>query len=558
MKKFVNDPAKFVPEMLEGISLANPDKLKYEPKYNIIYRADRPNKNHVSVIQGSGCGHEPAHVMAVGPGMLDAASPGNVFAAPPMEYCLECIKLMNSPKGVLVLINNYQGDRMNWDMAIEMAEAEGINVKSFIIDDDVAVQNSSYTIGRRGVAGNFFVIKACGAAAEHGASLDELLAIAKKVNANVRTMGVALTSCTPPAKGKPIFELGDDEMEVGVGIHGEPGRRRDKMKPADAIVDELFDAVANDLPFKNGDRVALMINGLGGTPPSELYVLYRKAALRAKTAGLEHRAQLRRQLLHVARDGRRIADAAEARQGDRGPVGGAGGDRRPRVLTRAEGQAARHRSRRHARRFGARYRALPRAWRSRRSASAARRGAHARVDRRRSRDLDRARDRARQHAKRVGAGERAAQSRPRRVPRVLSRTICSCAAGSIPACSRLSTPCGARVQALLHHEQAPRVLGGAAGAAGIRDRFELLLGGDSLAEKKPSPLPLKSAADTLGVAPAPRRSSATRTKICAPRAPPAFASCSRAYGYGKIDETELGSSPRIRSFAELPAALGIG
>jgi len=209
-----------------------------------------------------------------------------VFAAPPMEYCLECIKLMNSPKGVLVLINNYQGDRMNWDMAIEMAEAEGIKVKSFIIDDDVAVQNSSYTVGRRGVAGNFFVMKACGAAAEKGKSLEDLLELAKKVNANVRSMGVALTSCTPPAKGKPIFEIGDDEMEVGVGIHGEPGRRRDKMKSADAIVDEIYDAVAKDLPFKSGDRVALMINGLGGTPPSELYVLYRKAALRAKASGL--------------------------------------------------------------------------------------------------------------------------------------------------------------------------------------------------------------------------------------------------------------------------------
>ena len=287
MKKFVNDPAKFVPEMLEGVYLANSDKLKYEPKYNIIYRADRPDKNKVSIVQGSGSGHEPAHIMAVGPGMLDAASPGNVFAAPPMEYCYECIKLMNSPKGVLVLINNYQGDRMNWDMAIEMAEAEGIDVKSFIIDDDVAVKDSSYTIGRRGVAGNFFVIKALGAAAERGASMDELLALAKKVNSSVRTMGVALTSCTPPAKGKPIFEIGDDEMEVGVGIHGEPGRRRDKLKSADKIVDEIFDAVATDLPFKSGDRVALMINGLGGTPPSELYVLYRRAAQRAKEAGLK-------------------------------------------------------------------------------------------------------------------------------------------------------------------------------------------------------------------------------------------------------------------------------
>jgi dihydroxyacetone kinase-like protein len=286
MKKFVNDPAAFVPEMLEGVYLANPAMLRYVPEFNIIYRADRPAKDKVSIIQGSGSGHEPAHVMAVGPGMLDAASPGGVFSAPPMEFCYECIKLMNSPKGVLALINNYQGDRMNWDMAIEIAQAEGINVKSFVIDDDVAVKDSTHTVGRRGVAGNFFVIKACGAAAERGANLDQLLALAKKVNTQVRTMGVALTSCTPPAKGTPIFEIGDDEMEVGVGIHGEPGRRRDKIKAADAIIDEMFDAVASDLPFKSGDRVALMINGLGGTPPSELYVLYRQAALRCKKAGL--------------------------------------------------------------------------------------------------------------------------------------------------------------------------------------------------------------------------------------------------------------------------------
>jgi len=286
MNKFLNKAENFVPEMLEGVYLANPDLLRYVPEYNIIHRADRPASDKVSVIQGSGSGHEPAHIMAVGPGMLDAASPGNVFAAPPMENCLECIKRMNSPKGVLVLINNYQGDRMNWDMAVEMAQAEGITVKSFVIDDDVAVQDSTHTVGRRGVAGNFFVIKACGAAAEKGASLDELLAIADKVNKQVRTMGVALSSCTPPAKGSPIFQISDGEMEVGVGIHGEPGRRRDKLKSADAIVDEMFDAVANDLPFKSGDRVALMINGLGGTPPSELYVLYRRAAQRCKKAGL--------------------------------------------------------------------------------------------------------------------------------------------------------------------------------------------------------------------------------------------------------------------------------
>jgi dihydroxyacetone kinase-like protein len=287
MNKFMNQAEEFVPEMLEGVYLANPDMLSYVPEYNIIHRSDRPANDKVSLIQGSGSGHEPAHIMAVGPGMLDAASPGGVFSAPPMEYCYECIKRMNSPKGVLVLINNYQGDRMNWDMAVEMAQAEGITVKSFIIDDDVAVQDSTHTVGRRGVAGNFFVIKACGAAAEKGASLDELLELADKVNQQVRTMGVALSSCTPPAKGTPIFKIGDGEMEVGIGIHGEPGRRRDKLKTADAIVDEMFDAVAKDLPFKHGDRVALMINGLGGTPPSELYILYRRAAQRCKDAGLK-------------------------------------------------------------------------------------------------------------------------------------------------------------------------------------------------------------------------------------------------------------------------------
>lgn len=286
MKKFVNDPGSFVAQMLEGVALANPDMLGYVPQFNIIHRADRPANDKVSVIQGSGSGHEPAHIMAVGPGMLDAAVPGDVFAAPPMEYCLECIRKMKSDAGVLVLINNYQGDRMNWDMACEMAEAEGINVKSFVIDDDVAVQDSSYTTGRRGVAGNFFVIKACGAAAERGAGLDELLGLCEKVNSQVRSMGIALTSCTPPKKGTPIFDIGDDEMEVGVGIHGEPGRRRDKLKAADAIVDELYDAVAGDLPFESGDRVALMINGLGGTPPSELYVLYRRAAQRCGETGL--------------------------------------------------------------------------------------------------------------------------------------------------------------------------------------------------------------------------------------------------------------------------------
>jgi len=277
VKKFVNDPKQFVPEMLQGIALANPDTLKYVPDYNLIMRSDAPNANKVSIVQGSGSGHEPAHVMVVGKGMLDAACPGDVFAAPPMDYVLETTKLVASPKGVLLLVNNYTGDRMAFEMAQEMAEAEDIKVRTLFIDDDVSVQNSTYTVGRRGVAGNFFVMKAVGAAAEEGADLDEVVRIGEKVNSVTRTMGMALTACTPPAKGSPLFELGDDEIEMGVGIHGEPGRRRAKMKPANDIIDEMLEAVVTDLPYESGDRVALMINGLGGTPISELYLLYGRA-----------------------------------------------------------------------------------------------------------------------------------------------------------------------------------------------------------------------------------------------------------------------------------------
>ena len=277
MKKFVNDPKQFVPEMLTGLALANPDTLKYVPEYNLIMRADAPSADKVSIVQGSGSGHEPAHVMVVGKGMLDAACPGDVFAAPPMDYVLETTKLVASPKGVLLLVNNYTGDRMAFEMAQEMAEAEDIVVRTLFIDDDVSVQNSTYTVGRRGVAGNFFVMKAVGAAAEEGADLDEVVRIGEKVNSVTRTMGIALTACTPPAKGSPLFELGEDEIEMGVGIHGEPGRRRDTMKPANDIVDELLNAVVSDLPYESGDRVALMINGLGGTPISELYLLYGRA-----------------------------------------------------------------------------------------------------------------------------------------------------------------------------------------------------------------------------------------------------------------------------------------
>ena len=224
--------------------------------------------------------------MTVGKGMLDAACPGDVFAAPPMDYVYETTKLLASPKGVLLLVNNYTGDRMAFDMAQEMSAADGVKVRTLFIDDDVSVQDSTYTVGRRGVAGNFFVMKAVGAAAEAGADLDEVVRIGEKVNSVTRTMGLALTACTPPSKGSPLFELGDDEIEIGVGIHGEPGRRRAPWAPANELVEELLNAVVTDLPFASGDRVALMINGLGGTPISELYLLYGIAHEKLEAMGI--------------------------------------------------------------------------------------------------------------------------------------------------------------------------------------------------------------------------------------------------------------------------------
>ena len=286
MKRFVNDPKDYVSEMLAGVALANPDTLRYVPELNLIMRADAPRDDKVSILQGSGSGHEPAHVMVVGRGMLDAACPGGVFAAPPLDNVVEATRRLQSSMGVLHIVNNYTGDRMAFDMAREVVEAEGGKVATLLVDDDVAVNDSSFTVGRRGVAGNFFVIKAVGAASERGAGLDDLLAVGERVNSVTRTMGTALTSCTPPAKGSPLFELGPDEIEIGVGIHGEPGRRRGEMKSANELVDDLVEAVAGDLPFRRGDDVALMINGLGGTPISELYLLYGRAHAQLESRGI--------------------------------------------------------------------------------------------------------------------------------------------------------------------------------------------------------------------------------------------------------------------------------
>jgi dihydroxyacetone kinase-like protein len=225
--------------------------------------------------------------MIVGKGMLDAACPGDVFAGPPVEFVYETTKLLNSPKGVLHIVNNYTGDRLAFEQGREMCEADDIKVETLLVNDDVAVKDSTWTVGRRGVAGNFFVIKAVGAAAEKGASLEELVRIGNDVIANVRTLGIALSSCTPPVKGSPLFEIADDEMEVGIGIHGEPGRQRTKVVSAAEIVDIFLDAVVPDLPFTSGDEVALMINGLGGTTIGELYLLYGIAHKKLESQGIK-------------------------------------------------------------------------------------------------------------------------------------------------------------------------------------------------------------------------------------------------------------------------------
>jgi len=287
MKKLINSPENVVVDALHGMAAAHPDLLKVHFDPNYITRADAPVKNKVAIISGGGSGHEPMHGGFVGRGMLDAACPGAVFTSPTPDQMHAATMAVAGEKGALHIVKNYTGDVMNFDLGAEMVRAEGIPVESVIIDDDVAVQDSTWTAGRRGVGATILAEKICGAAAEAGQSLPEIRDLCKRVNANARSMGMALTSCTVPHVGKPTFALPDDEMEVGVGIHGEPGRRRAKVLPADEIVELLMEPILHDLPFKSGDKVLLFVNGLGGTPLIELYIVYRKAAEIAKKAGLE-------------------------------------------------------------------------------------------------------------------------------------------------------------------------------------------------------------------------------------------------------------------------------
>jgi dihydroxyacetone kinase-like protein len=276
MKKLINDPADVVREALQGMEAAHSDLIRvtYDP-YTIV-RADAPVQGKVALVSGGGSGHEPMHGGFVGQGMLDAACPGEVFTSPTPDQMEAATKAVDGGAGVIHIVKNYTGDVMNFEMAAELVRAEGSEVESVVVDDDVAVQDSLYTAGRRGVGTTVLLEKIAGAAAEERRPLKEVADICREVNANGRSMGMALTSCTVPAAGKPTFELGEDEMEIGIGIHGEPGRERKKLAPAHEIVEMMAGPIADDLPFSRGDKVLAFVNGMGGTPLIELYVVYNE------------------------------------------------------------------------------------------------------------------------------------------------------------------------------------------------------------------------------------------------------------------------------------------
>ena len=278
MKKLINDPRAVVAESLEGFGEAHHDLVTVHTDPAYVLRRDAPVPNKVALVSGGGSGHEPLHAGYVGRGMLDAAVPGAVFTSPTPDQILPAITGSNSGSGVLLIVKNYTGDILNFETAAELAQAEDIQVRTVVVNDDVAVEDSLYTAGRRGVGGTVLLERIAGGAAERGDSLDAVRAIAERVNTNVRSMGVALSACTVPHAGEPSFELAENEIELGVGIHGEPGRRRMPMATADVITDQLLEPVLTDLGTASGDRVLLFVNGMGGTPLSELYIVYRHAA----------------------------------------------------------------------------------------------------------------------------------------------------------------------------------------------------------------------------------------------------------------------------------------
>ncbi|HQV69870.1 MAG TPA: dihydroxyacetone kinase subunit DhaK [Thermoflexales bacterium] len=287
MKKLINSPEAVVDDALKGMIAAHSDLIKVYTNPNYIVRADAPVKGKVGVLSGGGSGHEPMHGGFVGMGMLDAACPGAVFTSPTPDQMLEATKAINGGAGVLHIVKNYTGDVLNFEMAADLARAEGIEVEAVVTDDDVAVQDSLYTAGRRGVGVTVLLEKMVGAAAEKKASLKEVKAVAEKVNAQGRSMGMALTSCTVPHAGKPTFDLPEDQMEIGIGIHGEPGRKRLHVASAKEIAAMLMEPILSDLPYKSGDDVLVFMNGMGGTPLIELYVMYNEVNEILKGKGIK-------------------------------------------------------------------------------------------------------------------------------------------------------------------------------------------------------------------------------------------------------------------------------
>lgn len=287
MKKLINEPGDVVSEALRGMAAAHPDRLRVDHENRIVYRKDAPRPGKVGLISGGGSGHEPMHGGFVGLGMLDAACAGEVFTSPVPDQMMAATKEVDAGAGVLHIVKNYTGDVMNFEMAAELAAADaGTEVLSVVTNDDVAVQDSLYTAGRRGVGVTVLLEKIVGAAAEEGQPLQQVADLAKKVNDNGRSMGMALTSCTVPAAGKPTFDLADNEMEVGIGIHGEPGRQRLPLAPARDIAAMLVDPVVSDLPYQQGDSVIAFMNGMGGTPLIELYLMYNEVAQLLDRAGI--------------------------------------------------------------------------------------------------------------------------------------------------------------------------------------------------------------------------------------------------------------------------------
>jgi dihydroxyacetone kinase-like protein len=287
MKKFLNKPEDFVDEMIKGIIAAHPDQLTYvENDLRCIVKSGEKKKGKVGLATGGGSGHLPLFLGYVGEGLLDGCSVGGVFQSPSAEQMLNVTKAIDTGAGVLYIYGNYGGDILNFDMAAEMAEVDNIKVLSLVGADDVASASKGEEHKRRGVAGIFFVYKIAGAKADELASVDEVKRVGEKAAANVRTMGVALTPCIVPEVGKPGFAIGDDEMEIGMGIHGEPGIHRGQLKPADDVVDTMMSAILEDLPFKKDDQVAVLINGLGATPKEEMYIAYRRIDQILKECGI--------------------------------------------------------------------------------------------------------------------------------------------------------------------------------------------------------------------------------------------------------------------------------